>query len=828
MLSTLARVCFVVLATIASLFVCRPILAQEAIDSTKSSPGEAASLESFIAELNDASFRISNIRDEMVTDEQIENGQRLEAEFSEKVTALRSRSNSAARESLSLQQIDDLIRDWDRLESQFGEWSDALNNAAATISDDREWMNSLETNWNALSAAASVEERELYQERAELFFANADDVSLALRSKFRSVVDIADELALDGVVIDHSQNRLEDLKETRRRQFLTRDSAVLFLFGGDPVDSPGLIAQVQDSFQNHIDALKSFYRNSGSEIGYHFSFLAVLLLLSLYVQRKRSQLLEAREDEGDDLDLHGAAHIVSRPYSTVLLLWLAAVPFMYPYAPNLILDLSSVLSLIPITRLIPGMIPKGLIRSFYSFLIVYLLYETRHLVSISTTPGRIVLLVVTILLVVGLYQTIRKDAVVVEIGSPRGKGVLNTLLMTLLFFSGVSVLANILGYVSLSGFLSKAVFNAMYDGFLIYTALQLLEGVWVVFVRTPFARRLRAVQNHSALFVRRGVAVFRFGAAFIWISSVLLLFGLDTLITDSIRGVLTFSVAVGSLNINAGSIVAFIGFMWVAILISRFVRFVLVTDVYSRMHLGKGIADSISTLINYGILIIGFIVAFSAAGMNFESLALLVGALGVGIGFGLQTIVNNFLSGLILIFERPIKVGDMIEVVGAEGSILANVKRIGIRSSSVRTVAGAEVIVPNANLVANEVINWTKSDKTRRIDVVIGVAYGTRLQIVQDILLEVASIAEGVQQEPAPAALFTGFGDSSLDFVLRFWTDNFDNAVSVKSSVSIAVHDALMDAGIEIPFPQRDINIRSGLQPDNASPDSKQPGVDVT
>ena len=181
------------------------------------------------------------------------------------------------------------------------------------------------------------------------------------------------------------------------------------------------------------------------------------------------------------------------------------------------------------------------------------------------------------------------------------------------------------------------------------------------------------------------------------------------------------------------------------------------------------------------------------------------GALGVGIGFGLQELVNNFVSGLILMFERPIQTGDTVEI----GSLIGEVRRIGIRSSTVRTLDGAEVIVPNAKLVSNELVNWTLSDRLRRIDVPVGVAYGTDPSRVIDILVETAGSHPKALQYPSPQALFQGFGDSSLDFVLRFWTGDFDNWRQVRSDATVNVNNALKAAGVEIPFPQRDLHVRS-------------------
>ncbi|MEQ9068044.1 MAG: mechanosensitive ion channel, partial [Gimesia chilikensis] len=207
-------------------------------------------------------------------------------------------------------------------------------------------------------------------------------------------------------------------------------------------------------------------------------------------------------------------------------------------------------------------------------------------------------------------------------------------------------------------------------------------------------------------------------------------------------------------------------------------------------------------------------------------LAVIAGGLGVGIGFGLQNVVNNFVSGLILLFERPIDVGDTIDLTDTSGIM----KRIGIRASIIRTFDGAEVIVPNGMLISDRVINWTLSDRRRRITMSVGVEYGTPAQRVIDLLVEVAQANPKVLSDPAPHAFFDNFGDSSLDFKLRAWINVSDGSFSnthlaMRSELAVAIQQALEDAKIGVPFPQRDlhlINVPSNLvlEPDEAKPKS--------
>jgi small-conductance mechanosensitive channel len=244
-------------------------------------------------------------------------------------------------------------------------------------------------------------------------------------------------------------------------------------------------------------------------------------------------------------------------------------------------------------------------------------------------------------------------------------------------------------------------------------------------------------------------------------------------------------------------------------MLSRLIRFFLEEEAFPRMRLRRGVGNAISTLLHYIVLLLGFVFALSAAGMDFSRVVLFAGAFSVGIGFGLQTVVNNFVSGLILLFERPVQIGDTVEV----GTLRGEVRRIGARSSTIRTFDGAEVIVPNANLISEPVVNWTLSDRRRRMDLEVGVAYGTDPETVLELLRGVGEAHQSVLETPAAEALFLEFGDSSLNFRLRVWISRYEEGFSIRSQLTVAINAALRDARIQIPFPQRDLHVRS-VEPD--------------
>ncbi len=240
--------------------------------------------------------------------------------------------------------------------------------------------------------------------------------------------------------------------------------------------------------------------------------------------------------------------------------------------------------------------------------------------------------------------------------------------------------------------------------------------------------------------------------------------------------------------------------------VSRKVKKFLVEGLLARANFDKSLTATIGTVTRFGILLVGSIVIIQSAGIDLSALSLLAGALGVGIGFGLQNITDNFISGIIILFEKPIKVGDRIEVGDVEGDVVS----ISVRATTVQTNDNISVIVPNSEFISSQVINWSHNDRNIRFRLPVGVSYNDDPVEVKRVLLEVAANNPNVLNEPEPKVFFDGFGDSSLDFTLAVWTDTMtDRPKILKSELYFEIFNRFKEKGIEIPFPQRDVHIRS-------------------
>jgi small-conductance mechanosensitive channel len=240
-------------------------------------------------------------------------------------------------------------------------------------------------------------------------------------------------------------------------------------------------------------------------------------------------------------------------------------------------------------------------------------------------------------------------------------------------------------------------------------------------------------------------------------------------------------------------------------LVSKAIQMLLLNKILPRYGAERGVQLSITRLTHYAILTAGFLLMLNVLGFQLNQLALLGGALGVGIGFGLQAIVNNFTSGLILLFERPIKVGDTIQI----GPELGEVKNLGLRATVIQTFDNAEIVVPNSDLITLQVTNWTLAERKVRVRIPVGVAYGSDVANVLKILLACGEANPMVLSTPPATAFFLAFGASSLDFELRVWVPDFLDKLQVLSDLNQDIENEFAINDIEIPFPQTDLHLRS-------------------
>jgi small-conductance mechanosensitive channel len=555
----------------------------------------------------------------------------------------------------------------------------------------------------------------------------------------------------------------------------------------------------QERWRNDHQTLKNYLLARQGNAWAHLVLLVLLLFAFAMLSRKVHLWAETRPELARDLA------VFRQPLAAALLLAILAAPWLYPDAPMVFRDFLGVLLILPLLRVMSRVVSPSLRGALYLLAGLYLLMRLDGLLGAGTALERYSLLLLTAATAFAVAWMFRPAGPGAKLEAGRWWRAARLAARLGLVVLGAALLANIGGLVSLSGLLTNGVISSGFVAVVLFAGVVVTRATLIALFQTRPMQHLNLVRWHASAIDQRVLQLLSLIALLGWLLTTARLFRIDDWLGQVLGGVLFTSATIGTVEISLGDILGFGLAIWIGLMLSRLLRFVLTVDVFPRVTLPRGVAATISMLINYTVLGIAFVLAVAAAGIQLDRFALIVGALSVGIGFGLQNIVNNFVSGLILAFERPVQSGDTVQF----SSMFGKVTRIGVRSSTVRTFDGAEVIVPNANLISNEVTNWTLSDLRRRMEILVGVAYGSNPHQVMELLLNVAKANEHLLETPAPNVLFLGFGDSSLDFSLRAWTDEFDNFLTIKSDLTLAVHDALYAARIEIPFPQRDLHLRS-------------------
>jgi small-conductance mechanosensitive channel len=373
----------------------------------------------------------------------------------------------------------------------------------------------------------------------------------------------------------------------------------------------------------------------------------------------------------------------------------------------------------------------------------------------------------------------------------------------------VVLMSELGGYSSLASHVLESSIETIFLVLLGWMFMFLVRGVLQLAIHTSTLQKIPRLRTNETTVVNRLTLLIEILVLCLVIVGFLAVWRVYASPLEALQGLLSMGFSVGSWRITFGTIIIAAIILYGSFLVSWIVQGVLLEQVFPKRRVQRGVQLALSRLVHYALVLVGFLIALGTLGVNFRNVTIIGGALGVGIGFGLQGIVNNFVSGLILLFERPIKVGDWVQLADQWGEIA----KIGLRATVVRTFDRSEIVVPNADLVSNQVTNWTLTDRYMRIRLKVGVAYGSDVPLVMQTLKECALDNPMVVSNPLPQILFMEFGESSLDFELRIWVNEIDNFVEVRSELNQEIDRRFRDSGIEIAFPQRDLHLRSVDEP---------------
>ena len=556
-----------------------------------------------------------------------------------------------------------------------------------------------------------------------------------------------------------------------------------------------LRAIVADSWAD----IEQYVHNPSNGMPIHLGVFVVLAVLFCAIRRKVHRWTDGEDNAAINT-------VVNAPFFAALIASLLFASWPYSPAPPIVRNLFEALALVPIIRLLKPTVDQRAVVGLYALGVLFFLDTLRHAFA-GTALFDQVMVVLEALAGMGvlgwsLAQGDLQRSLVQASGSSRLHNLRTGAGLVFITF-GVGLVAGVLGYMRIARLLISAVLIGGALAVALIASIRIVCGVAAYGLRVWPLGRLQMVRHHRELLEHRIHRVLVWMAIVAWSVRVLGYVGLLQPALSIVKSALSAKLERGSISVSLEDVLAFVLVVWAAKLLSGFIRFVLQEDVYSRRGVPPGKAFAASRLLHYVILAVGLVVGMGVIGVDLTKVTVLLGALGVGIGFGLQNVVNNFVSGLILLFEQPVHVGDFVEV----GDLYGQVQRIGLRASIVRTRQGAEIIVPNSHLISEQVTNWTLSDQLRRISLPVGVSYGAAPQKVIEVIEAAAGAHPRVLKNPPPKGLFVGFGDSSIDFDLRVWTDQYADWSKIRSEVAVAVHDAVQAAGMAFPFPQREVRL---------------------
>ncbi|HEY5674823.1 MAG TPA: mechanosensitive ion channel domain-containing protein [Malonomonas sp.] len=548
--------------------------------------------------------------------------------------------------------------------------------------------------------------------------------------------------------------------------------------------------QTQDGLKAALKFDRSYLNENGVLIGL---MLICFLLLAVFMLRSRQRLQEADEWH----------FILSHPLAAACFITVAFFWFWFPAPPPILSFTFLLLTTGSATAMaVPLLENLRQVRVLVLAAIVILLTSAFQQIALPQPLFRIYLACLAIIFIPLLVQQVLLSKKIRQPGEGRFfRAVLRIIVLVL----GISLIAQFAGYLNFSSWLIQASFETGTVLLLVKMAVLVMSGA-IVSGNNLLARSgpvfFREFGAELSLRLKKLLTFFIYGFSIFYLLPVWRLFATLnegwSYFTELTIDVGEFSL---SMQMLASAVIAF----YLALQASWILQAISDAQILTRRRVDRGVRDAVKKLIHYAVVLIGFLFALSLLGLGLQNFVVLLGAFGVGIGFGLQDIVNNFLSGLILLFERPIKVGDGILIDGEYGTVT----RIGLRSTIVESLDNAELIVPNSQIISQKVTNWTLSNRRVRITLPVGVAYGSDLEKVLSILTEAGAEHPDVLQEPKPTALFLQFGNSSLDFELRVWIKNVDNRPRIKSDLLLYIDRRFREADVEIPFPQQDIHLRS-------------------
>lgn len=535
-----------------------------------------------------------------------------------------------------------------------------------------------------------------------------------------------------------------------------------------------------------------------NETAVHLIGAAFFLTFLVLIYRWRKIF---NESEKNDALIAHTRYISTHPLIAAMLIATTVTPYFYDHPPVVFLEILFLISIIFVLILVKQHFGGHLFKFLSSLFWITLIYGLSNLLIQITVADRFVILLLSIAAIAIAWPFYKRIKLNPEGYLPYSKLVLSVFII----MQGVAILLNLSGRFSLSKIVAiTAVFNLWLLMSLYFVVQIIIQGLFLQFHNKNNPSNFISQIDYSIV-EKKFINVLGTLSALLWLFFLLQNLNIDDWAHDTAIDFLDHTQNIGGAQFTYGGFVTFILVIWLSTQASRMVSFFYDVSANSSTDLSaaKKKNRASTLLIRMAVFSVGFLLAVAMSGFPLDKLTIIFSAFGVGIGFGLQNIVNNLVSGLILAFEKPIQIGDIIEVDNRSGTI----KEIGVRSSKLATADGSEVIIPNGDLISHHVVNWTLSNSNRRIELLLATAYGTDIQKVRDLLKMVLTDREGVMTQPGVSVFVNNISESAVEFRVFFWAADINNALGLKSAVLSAIYESFKKEGIALPSGVKDVNL---------------------
>jgi len=719
------------------------------------------------------------------------------------IELLKKESKKEAFENLTTKKLKDNSLKWNTYLVVITKLKNLLQEDSELIANSRKQMEQILVGWEkTYSNAVKEKAPKLIRNSLKDFKTETLKTDKALFTLLNRVLSIRDKVSTEEISIKEILALIKIQIDANRSLIFTFDSDPIWSALTDSTDTTTFVQSFNKSTSRVSSSLIEFWDIYSEEFPYYVGFYFFVLLIIIYLKRFGNKIVDEEIIENDKYSIK----ILNKPYSISILITIYFHLAFFPLAPSVITELARILLVIPILFLFPTFISRVSRGALYLITSIYLLQQIVELLIGASIYMRIFNILLTIMMVSALYWFIKIDSSKISEKRTRIIATLKVISKILIAILLISLLGNIIGNTALSTLIFSGVMRTIYSSLILITSLQVFYTLLTILLETKIANISYMVKRKSTEIKNVLFSLVKIIAIVFWGRMFFKNFEIYDSVSEFFIAFFTTPIEFGDISIVPLNIVLFFISIWFSLKISKIIRFFFENEIFARVKLPRGVPAAVSIMLNYSIITVGFLIALSFLGFSIEKFAIVFGALGVGIGFGLQSIVNNFISGLILLFERPIQVGDTISL--PTNNLLGTVKRIGIRASVVATFDGSEVIVPNADLISGQVTNWTLSDYLRRIEIKIGVHFDANPNKVMDLLNEALEGREDILKNPSPYVLYKGYGEDKQNFDLRFWTANSGDWIFIRSDILLKITKMLNDAGIEIPYQQQNVYIK--------------------